>query len=340
MALEKLPRVKLANLPTPMESLSRFSESIGGGPKLFIKRDDLTGLATGGNKVRKLEFLLADALEKRADVILTMGAPFSNHARITAAAACKLGLDCTLILTGEEPAEYEGNLFLDELFGADLRFFPSPSTEPLLEYRARILQEVVDDLRKQGRTPYAIPVGGATPMAEVGYVLAFKEIQEQAEALGIHFDYIIVCKGSGGTMAGLVIGAKHFQADTKIMGFSDTPQTHYDAQWVTQLANQIAELIETDIRVSSNELSIFWEYAGEDYGIPTKEGVNMIKLMAQTEGILLEPVYTAKTMAGLVDLIQKGTLTEDDTVLFLHTGGIPGLFQDAKRVRQILGDLK
>jgi len=337
MDLEKFPRVHLANLPTPLESLSRFSKAIGGGPKLFIKRDDETGLATGGNKVRKLEFLLADAIKKGADVILTMGASFSNHCRMTAAAACKLGLDCTLALTGEEPAKYEGNLFLSELFNADLRFFPPSSTEPASEFQDRILQEVADDLREHGRTPYVIPVGGAAPLGEIGYVLAVKEIQEQASELGVHFDYIVVCKGSGGTMAGLIVGANYFQVETTVMGFSDSPPSElFDANFVAHLTNQIAELIESDFRVTPDELSIFYEYAGPGYNIPTTECARVIKLMAQTEGILLEPVYTGKTMAGLVNLIKKRTLTEEDTVLFVHTGGLPGLFREAQRIKQML----
>lgn len=341
MAFEKLPRVKLANLPTPVEPLPRFSEAIGGGPQIYIKRDDETGLATGGNKARKLEFLLADALEKRADVVITTGATISNHARMTVAGARKLGLDCTLILFGEESDEYEGNLFLDELFGADIRIYPpaaSPEERP--QYTERVFQEVIDDLKDKGRTPYVIPTGGATALGEVGYVYAVKEIQDQARAMGIQFDYIFVAKGSGGTMAGLVLGTKYFQTDMQVIGIGVSPKegTPFDEDWVAQLVNQTAELLETDIRVSPEELSIYWDYGGEGYGIPTPEGAKMIQLLAQTEGILLEPVYTSKTMAGLVDLVQKGTLTKDHTVLFVHTGGLPCLLQDAARLRKMLSD--
>lgn len=336
MDLEKFPRVKIAHLPTPLEPLPRFSKAIGGGPKLFIKRDDETGLATGGNKVRKLEFLLADAMEKGADVILTMGAPFSNHCRMTAAACSKLGLDCTLALTGEEPAQYVGNVFLSELFGADLRFFPPTPTESASEFRKRIFEEVTEDLVAEGRTPYVIPVGGATPLGELGYVLAVKEIQEQARELDVHFDHIAVCKGSGGTMAGLIVGANYYQLETTVMGFSDSPPSElFDANFVARLTNQIAELIELDFRVSPEDLSIYYEYAGTGYNIPTTECARVIKLMAQTEGILLEPVYTGKTMAGIVGLSEKGILTEENTVLFMHTGGLPGLFREAHRIKQL-----
>ncbi len=337
MSLDRFSRVNLANLPTPLESLPRFSKMIGGGVNLYIKRDDQTGLATGGNKARKLDFLLADALLKKADTVITAGAPISNHTRMTVSAARKLGLDALLVLIGDEPAEYEGNLFLDELFGAELRFFPSPKAEPLA-YINNIYREVSEELIKRGRTPYVIPEGGSTALGELGYVHAVKEIKDQAETMGIHFDYIVVAKGSGGTMAGLVLGTKYYKLNTQVLGIAVSPRktTTADLPRIAQLVNEASELIESDIKVSTDDISIYWDYTGEEYGIPTIECTKMIQLLAQTEGILLDPTYTAKTMAGFVDLLQKGYLTDNPTVLFIHTGGIPSLFQFSGQLRSIL----
>ncbi len=320
LSLDRFSRVNLANLPTPLESLPRFSKKIGGGVNLFIKRDDQTGLATGGNKARKLEFLLADALKKKADTVITAGAPISNHARMTASAARKLGLDALLVL-----------------IGAELRFFPSPKAEPLA-YINRIYQEVSDELINRGRTPYVIPEGGSTALGELGYVQAVKEIKDQAETMGLHFDYIVVAKGSGGTMAGLVLGTKYYKLNTQVLGIAVSPRktTTADLPRIAQLVNEASELIESDIKVSTDDISIYWDYTGEEYGIPTIECTKMIHLLAQTEGILLDPTYTAKTMAGFVDLLQKGYLTDNPTVLFIHTGGIPSLFQFSGQLRSIL----
>lgn len=317
--INKLPRIKLARLPTPLEEMPRLSKFLG-GPKLWIKRDDLSGIAFGGNKERKTEFVMADAIQKGADVIITTGAVQSNHARVTAAAAKKLGLKVVLVLRGKEPREYDGNLLLDNLFGADIRFVQVDWQQAL-----PAMEKVAGELKREGYKPYIVPGGASYPIGAVGYVNAMLELINQAEEANLNINYIVHASGSGGTQAGLVIANKTLE--TEILGICIKPNSN---QWLTEkiveIANGIAELLDLKEIVNQKGVVLVGDYAGEGYGVLTSEAVEAIKLVAQTEGILLDPVYTGKAMAGLIDLIEQEHFKKDDNVVFVHTGGTPALF--------------
>ncbi len=315
--INKLPRLKLANLPTPLQEMPCLSKFLG-GPKLWIKRDDLTGIAFGGNKERKTEFVMAEAIQKGADVIITTGDVQSNHARVTAAAAKKLGLKVVLVLRGKEPGEYDGNLLLDNLFGADIRF---------AQVGARAMEKVAEELKREGHKPYVVPGGASYPTGAVGYVNAMLELINQAEEAKLNINYIVHASGSGGTQAGLVLANKVLDAETKILGMCIEPNaTRWLTEKIVEIANGIAKLLDLREIVTQKDVVLMGDYAGEDYGVLTSESVEAIRLVAQTEGILLDPVYTGKAMAGLIDLIRQKRFKKDDNVVFVHTGGTPVLF--------------
>ena len=310
----------LANLPTPLELMNRLSAAID-GPELWIKRDDLTGLATGGNKTRKLELLLSDALNQGAGVVLTVGAPQSNHCRQTAAAAAKAGLDCVLVLRGHPPARerWTGNLLLDDLLGA--RFCWAGDQGPLDALQAAAAAE-----RAAGRTPYVVPYGGSNPIGASAYALAFDELWNQMMALRLYFDRIVLASSSGGTQAGLVVGARACCYDGQVLGISVDKASGDLRRIVWDLLVPTAERLDLDLVFGEDEVQVDDGYLGKGYGILSAAEVDAIRLMAQTEGILLDPVYTGKAMAGLLDLIRRGEIGPNETVLFWHTGGIPALF--------------
>jgi L-cysteate sulfo-lyase len=326
--IDKLPRVRLARLPTPLEEMPRLSDVLG-GPKLWIKRDDLTGIAFGGNKERKTEFVMADAIQKGADVIITTGAPQSNHARVTAAAARKLGLKVLLLLRGKEPEEYDGNLLLDNLLGADIRFVQVDRQQTL-----QAMEKVAEELKREGHKPYIVPTGASYPTGAVGYVNAMLELITQAEAVNLKIDYIVHASGSGGTQAGLVLANKVLNSKIKILGVCVAPDT---APWLTEkivsIAKSMATLLDLRKTVTLEDVVLLGDYAGEAYGVLTSEAVEAIRLVAQTEGILLDPVYTSKAMAGLIDLVRRGRFQKDDNVVFIHTGGTPALFVYRKELK-------
>jgi len=319
MQLGHLPRVRLATLPTPLEDMENLSQHLG-GPRILIKRDDLTGLATGGNKTRKLEFLLGDAKRQKADVVITGAGIQSNHLRQTAAAAKKLGMHAVLVLRDEEPPEINGNLLLDKIFGAELRFVGGAE-----EDMTPILERIAQELRAAGRRPYVITHYGSVPIGVLGYVNATAELIHQANQMQIKIDHLII-SGGAGTQAGLCLGAKAMNAGLKITGIAISPRTlSWDVE-VAQLVNETAAYLGLDLRMKPHEITVLNDYSGAGYGIPTDEMVEAIKLVAQTEGILLDPVYTGKVMAGLIDLVQKDFFKKDDRIVFWHTGGIPALF--------------
>jgi L-cysteate sulfo-lyase len=326
--IDKLPRIRLARLPTPLEEMPRLSEFLG-GPKLWIKRDDLTGIAFGGNKERKTEFVMADALQRGADVIITTGALQSNHARVTAAAAKKLGLEVVLVLRGKEPEEYNGNLLLDNLFGADIRFVQVDKQQTL-----QVMEEVAEELRREGRKPYVVPGGASYPTGAVGYVNAMVELINQAEEESLKIDCIVHASGSGGTQAGLILANKALKADIEILGVCVAPNT---TRWLTDkivsIANGMAKLLDLKEAVTHKDVILQGNYAGKAYGALTSEAVEAIRLVARTEGILLDPVYTGKAMAGLIDLVRRGRFQKDDNVVFIHTGGTPALFVYREELR-------
>ncbi|MFC4769180.1 D-cysteine desulfhydrase family protein [Effusibacillus consociatus] len=317
--------LSFALTPTPLQPLVRLSEIIG--REVWIKRDDMTGcIATAGNKVRKLEYLLADALEQRADCIVTTGGPQSNHARAAAALAVRLGLEPILVFAGRDPGTRKANLLMNELLGARLVF--SGSFTP--EDQSAALNKVCEELRQQARNPYLIPVGGSNGLGTLGYIDAYKEYSRQAQAHGLQFDWIFVTTGSGGTHAGLLLGQQSVQNDIdsceKLIGVSTWLLKEKSKVLVASCMDQANELLPVFPKGNRPDIQIDDHYLGRGYGITTPECLEAVRLIAKTEGIFLDQVYTGKTMAALLDYVKKGTIQPTDRVLFWHTGGAPGIF--------------
>jgi len=325
MHIEKLPRFLLAQLPTPIERLPRLARELG-GPELFIKRDDQTGLALGGNKTRKLEFLVGDALKQGADTLVTAGAAQSNHCRQTAAAAAKAGLKCELILNGKKPDLPQGNLLLNHLFGASEHWIERPQ-------RLEKLRELPERLRAQGRRPYVIGVGGSNGIGAAGYVVAMIELMEQLRVSGQRVDHLLFGTSSGGTQAGIELGARITGFNGKLHGLSidknDPEHLEYEIE-VAQIANECAEYIGSDVRLAKEDIHVVYGYKGEGYGVVGDLEREAIRLMARREGIVLDPVYAGRAFGALVDLVRKKTFQPDETVMFWHTGGAPALFAYAE----------
>ncbi|HAI20315.1 MAG TPA: D-cysteine desulfhydrase family protein [Clostridiales bacterium UBA8153] len=321
MQLGAMPRVRLAHLPTPLEETVNLRRALGGGPRLFFKRDDATGLALGGNKARKLEFLVADALAKGADTLITTGGAQSNHARMTAAAANRFGLKTVLVLTGSGAAPRQGNLLMDHVLGAEVRFTTGEA--------AAAMEEVAAGLSAQGKRPYIIPIGGSHPMGALGYVACVQELAAQAFSTGVRVDHIVMATGSGGTQAGLELGVRLFHLG-QVTGISVSREKSALASRVADIAQGAVSLLGMDLALDPAGIRVFDEYIGEGYAKVTPEGLSSIGLVARTEGVILDPVYTGKAMAGMLDLWAKGAFGPDETVVFLHTGGVPSLFAYAE----------
>ncbi|MEO0492749.1 MAG: D-cysteine desulfhydrase family protein [Actinomycetota bacterium] len=318
------PHVSLAHLPTPLEPLDRLSAELG-GPRIWMKRDDATGLAIGGNKVRKLEYLLADALEQGADVVLTIGATQSNHCRQTAAAAARLGIDCELLLEHrfpERPEAYNGggNLQLDSLLGATVLDHEA-GTDMVAALHAR-----ADELRAAGRTPYVVPLGGSSVVGAFGYRTGAAELLRQAESFGFTPAEIVHATSSGGTQAGLIAGLAIKRSAVPVLGISAGGSSDYLSPIVRQLAEGVIDRLGIDRTFGPRAVVIDDTHVGEAYGVPTDAMVEAIELCARLEGVLLDPVYTGKGMAGLIHHVDAGRWTTDDHVVFIHTGGTPALF--------------
>jgi len=297
------------------------------GPRLLIKRDDQTGLATGGNKTRKLEHLMADALAQGADTVVTLGAAQSNHARQTAAAAAKLGLKALLLLRGEEPPLRNGNLLLDDLLGAEVRWM-GPQRRLPPERIAGVLEE----LKQAGQKPYLVPYGGSNEVGVLGYIQAMRELLDQLEEKGKKADYMVSASSSGGTQVGLVLGAKIYGYEGKIMGISVDLKKGALLNRLIDLAQVTAARWGFDLSLGRDDFIVYDDYLGEGYGLLGPPEVEAIRLLARTEGILLDPVYTGRAMAGLIDLIRRGTFRPDEVVIFWHTGGTPALFAYAQEL--------
>jgi len=331
MKIGRLPRVRLATLPTPLEETPRLTKMLG-GPRILFKRDDNDGFALGGNKARKLEFLIADAMQKGADTIITTGGVQSNHARITAAAAKRYGMRPILVLRGDSSAEYDGNLLLDKLFGAEIRI-----VAPDMRDTMPIMQDIAEEMRDGGREPYIIPSGGSNPVGAIAYSNAILEIISQAVEMSVKVDHVVFASGSGGTQGGLLFGAKALNFQGRILGISDGASRDPLASKIVEIANGCARLIDSHVSVSLKDVDFLDQYAGKGYGILQKEVVDAIMTVAGTEGILLDPVYTGKAMWGLMDLIHQGYFEKDETVVFIHTGGTPALFAYRKELVSFLG---
>ncbi|AWT60134.1 MAG: L-cysteate sulfo-lyase [Candidatus Moanabacter tarae] len=318
---DNIPRICVAQLPTPVHGLPRLSKSLL-GPRILVKRDDQTGLATGGNKARKLEYLVADAIAKGSDTLLTAGAPQSNHCRQTAAVAALKGLNCDLILGGEEPEIWNGNLLLDRLLGARAHF-----TEK--EKRSVKMDEIAADLKKQGRRPYVIPIGGSNGVGALGYVRAMVELQGQLKQLGEKVDRIVFGSSSGGTQAGMALGARIAGFSGQVLGISVDQEKLDDLPYQRELAeisNESAKLIGSEEQFGPTDYELSYDYLGGGYGVVGDMEREAIQLCAGTEGLLLDPVYTGRAFGGMIDLIRKSYISSDETVLFWHTGGTSALF--------------
>ena len=318
MLTDRLARVSIAHLPTPLEPLPRLTAQMG-GPELWIKRDDQTGLATGGNKARKLEYLVADALAQGADTLITAGAAQSNHARQTAAAAAKLGLARTLVLRGKEPLQMQGNLLLDRLLGAEVVW---AGNQPLAEAMSRVAEE----LQAAGRHPYGVPYGGSNPIGASGYVAAMEELLVQCTERDLYFDHVVLPSSSGGTQAGLVVGARGLGYEGRILGISVDPQAGPLRHRLAGLATATADYLRLGITFAPEDFAVDDGYLGGGYGVVSDLEREAIRTLACTEGVLLDPVYTGRAFGGLLDLIRRSIFRPGERVLFWHTGGTAGLF--------------
>ena len=323
MHLSRFPRIRLGHLPTPLETMPRLSALLG-GPEIWIKRDDCTGLSTGGNKTRKLEFLMAEALAQGADIMLTQGATQSNHARQTAAAAAKLGMDCHLIL--EDRTSYtepnyrlNGNVLLDVLHGATIEH-----RSPGLDMNAELMT-VAEGFRAKGRKPYAIVGGGSNPTGALGYVNCALELLGQMVERGIVFDHMITATGSAGTHAGLIVGLKALNAQLPLLGIGVRALRAAQEANVFRLAQATEAKLGLQGVVSRADVVANCDYIGKGYGIPADSTLEAIDIFARQEAILLDPVYSGKSAAGMIDLIRKGHFTKGQRIVFLHTGGAIGL---------------
>lgn len=331
MPLERIPRVRLATLPTPLQPAPRLSAALG-GPQIFVKRDDLTGLAFGGNKTRKLEYLMADAQRQGADVVLTVGAAQSNHARQTAAAARQLGLRCILVLTRSQHNELQGNLLLDALLGAEVQLIDPAPDRPA----AQVMEEIAARERARGHRPYLIPGGGSNGVGCLGYVGCALELAWQLAQEGIRADYVYVASGSGGTQGGLVLGARLYHAAYQVVGISPGSPATVVRQNCARVATEGARRLGVDLTFGPEDFTVSDAYVGPGYAVLTPAAAEAIRLFAQTEGIILDPVYTAKAAAGLIDHIRRGQIRSDQTVVFIHTGGTPALFAYHQELGQTL----
>jgi D-cysteine desulfhydrase len=332
-----IPRFNFAHLPTPIEELPRLTKALN-GPRILVKRDDQTGLAFGGNKTRKLEFLVAEARQQGKDLLISAGAIQSNHCRQTAAAAARYGFDCTLVLTGEKPEHASANFLLDQLFGAEI------VTVSDRKDRDRILQETFDNAVKAGKKPYLVPYGGSSPTGAMGYTFAVEEFMYQLKDLRVlkelggldRVDWMVFGTSSGGTHAGLVLGQRVFGYKGKILGISiDEPEAQLKAH-VSELASQASEKLGERINFTHDDVLANEDYCQAGYGVFGEGEREAIHLFASHEGLLLDPVYTGRAAAGMIDLIRKGFFKKDETVLFWHTGGQPALFAD-KYSQELLG---
>ena len=311
-----IPRIRFAVLPTPVEPLPRLSAALG-GPRLLVKRDDLTGLAFGGNKTRKLEYVLAEAQANGARTLITVGAAQSNHCRQTAALAARMGLDCILVLNGDQGQPPSGNYLLDQLFGAEIVWTSR-------EERNATLQHTFETAWEAGRRPYLIPLGASNALGALAYEAAFQEFLAQS----VEADWIVVASSSGGTQAGLALGARRTSWTGRVLGISiDEPEDDLK-EVVAHLASEAADRLNEKFRLKPEDIFVNANYLGEGYGILGDPEREAMRLFARTEGLLLDPVYTGRAAAGMIDLIRQGFFKPGETVLFWHTGGTPALFAD------------
>ena len=324
IVLAKYPRVRLGHLPTPLEPMDRLSEMLG-GPRIWVKRDDCTGLSSGGNKTRKLEYLMADAQKQGADTIITQGATQSNHARQTAAASAKLGMECHILLedrTGYNDDSYilNGNVLMDRLHGATVSK-RGGGTDMNAEMEA-----LAEKLMADGKRPYIIPGGGSNAIGALGYVNCARELAEQSVDMGLRIDALVHATGSSGTQAGLVAGLAALQSNIHLLGIGVRAPQEKQEQMVFDLAQRTADYLGTGLEIDRASVRANCDYVGPGYGLPTEGMKKAVRLLATTEGLLFDPVYSGKGLDGLIDLVQKGHFGDMENIVFLHTGGSAALF--------------
>jgi D-cysteine desulfhydrase family pyridoxal phosphate-dependent enzyme len=311
-----IPRVRIANLPTPIETLPNLSAYLG-GPKLLVKRDDLTGVAMGGNKTRKLEYVIAEAQANGAKTLITVGAAQSNHCRQTAALAARFGFECILVLNGDSQQKPSGNLLLDKMFGVEIVWCER-------EAREETLKKTFEKAWEAGRRPFLVPLGASTPTGSLGYMTAVEEFMAQS----VQADYMVVASSSAGTQAGLVLGKELFNYTGQVLGISIDETEEDLCNHVAELANGAAERLGKKINLTSKQVLVNAEYNSAGYGILGEQEIEAIQLFSKLEGLLLDPVYTGRAAAGMIDLIRRGYFKREQTILFWHTGGTPALFAD------------
>ncbi|MDY0092351.1 MAG: D-cysteine desulfhydrase family protein [Candidatus Vecturithrix sp.] len=315
------PKIALAHLPTPIQKLSRLTAQLD-GPDIFVKRDDFTGIECSGNKVRKLEFVAAYALQEQCDVLITCGGIQSNHSRATVAVASQLGLKSHLVLRGTASDVPSGNLFLDQLLGAKITYLSNPSYENLIDEMERLAQ----DYAKQGHKALVIPMGASNALGSLGYVAAIQEMMGQFQNMALTPDYIVAATGSGGTLAGLILGKKLFGLSSQIIGVNVCNDAAYFHQEIAHIVREFCERYQVDINVEKEDYRIIDGYVGAGYALSRPQEREFIVQVARTEGIVLDTVYTGKALHGLTQEIQKGMFKQGETILFIHTGGLYALF--------------
>ena len=319
----KIPdRIELANLPTKIEKLDRLSKQLC-GPNIYIKRDDYTGTEISGNKIRKLEFSIKEALDLGCDYLITCGGIQSNHARATVAAAVKMGMRSGLVLRGKEETEIDGNLFINKLLGADIRFI---TPEDYSNRRMEIMEELKKEMEGKGFIPYIIPEGASNGIGSFGYFKAMDEIMAQEKEMGIQFDGIFIAVGSGGTHAGLLLGSKILKSRAQIYGINVCDDEKYFKNTINEILIESNKYLDIDIQFDKSEINIIDGYVGLGYALSTPVELEFINELAKLEGVILDPVYTGKGMYGLTQEIKKGRFNEFKNILFIHTGGLFGLF--------------
>ena len=343
--IQKLPKQNLIHLPTPLMKLDNLTKELG-GPNIYIKRDDMTGLAFGGNKSRKLEFIMQDVMDKKADVIITWAGLQSNWCLQTAAAARKFGITPILVLFNvyDLPDEYDGNLLLDLILSADVKIREVEKGSVMhLENVDEILEEAAMEAKEWGHTPYIAPIGGSAaggsmgdPLGAISYVNAWAELMEQAGEKGIDVDYVIHASGSGGTQAGLAVGAKAMSEKARVLGVSVSEEKTTYTDYVLDIATDTMAALEMKMDLDKDDIIVFDEYLGEGYGEVNEEVAGAIRLMSIKEGIFLDPVYTGKAMVALIDLVEKGYFEKEQNVVFFHTGGTAALFPNKHKLGKFL----
>ncbi|WP_368488905.1 D-cysteine desulfhydrase family protein [Clostridium sp. BJN0013] len=326
----KIPeKINMANLPTKIEKMEKLSKKLG-GPDIYIKRDDQTGTEISGNKIRKLEFSAAEAADKGYDTLITCGGIQSNHCRATAAVAVKLGFKCCLVLNGSKDTEVDGNLLLDKLLGAEIYFV---SQEEYENRRMEVMKEIKTNMENKGLKPYIIPEGASNGIGGFGYYRAIEEIMLQEKEMKVHFDGIVIATGSGGTYSGLLLGSRILNYDAKIYGVNVCQNEKYFKDRIYEILHDSMKYIDVNLNFSKDEINIIDGYVGRGYALSREEELEFIKELAKLEGIILDPVYTGKAMYGLTQEIKKGKFSEYKNLLFIHTGGIFGIFPQKSQFR-------